>query len=112
MGAPDCFAFFDRARNVHRALARDPNVTVLRDQTLPEESNPPTSTIWKPRPTSKHKYIDDGILDTKLNFETVAVSSDGRKYKHAVDTQNMFRRTISYTEGIGMKVNTDKTLHI
>ena len=105
----DRFVFFDRARNVKRALSRDPNVTVLRDQTIPDEPNPTTSAVWKPRPTTKHKYIDDGILDTKLNFETVPVSDDGCKHKHAVDTQNVFRRTISNAESIGMRVNTDKT---
>ena len=98
----------DKARNVRRALAIDPNITVLRDQTVPDEPNPPTSAIWKPRPTSTHKYIDDSILDTKVNFENVD-AVQGKKIKHAIDTQNMFRRTIKNAESIGMKANTNKT---
>ena len=102
------FVFLDKARNVRRALLRDPNTTVLRDLTIPEEPNPPTSAIWKPIPTSMHKYIDDCILDTKLDFENEPVI-DGHKQKHAIDAQNLFRRTIRNAELIGMKANTDKT---
>lgn len=103
------FVFLDRARNVRRASSRDPDVTILRDQTIPEERYPVTSAIWQSRPTSKHKYIDDGILNTELNFENKMIATDGHKYKHSVDTQNVFRRTIHNAEAIGMKVNTNKT---
>ena len=103
------FVFLDNVRNVRRALGTH-NITVLRDKTLPEEPNPVTSAVWKHRPTDMHKYIDDGILDTKLNMETVQARGDPpTKDKHAVDTQNVFRRTIRNAESIGMKANTDKT---
>ena len=58
------FVFLDKARNVRRALLGS-DVTVLRDRTIPEEPNPVTSAIWRPRKTSTHKYIDDSISDTK-----------------------------------------------
>ena len=103
------FVFLDRARNVRRALDRgDNNITLLRDTTVPDEPNPVTSAKWKSRDTDMHKYIDDCIMDTKLNFETVELKS-GIKDKHAIDTQNVFKRTIYNAESIGMKVNTDKT---
>ena len=105
----NAFVFLDQARNVRRALDLDPDLTMLRDKTLPPEPNPSTSAIWTPRPTEKHKYIDDGILDTKLNMETVDTDQDGTRTKHAVCAQNMFRRTIRNAELIGMKENTQKT---
>ena len=91
------------ARNVRRSLG---DRTVLRDQTLPAEPNPSTSAIWKHRPTSVHKYIVDSIQDTKLNYKTVT-AQDGIKAKHAIDAQNVFKRTIRNAESIGM--NTSKT---
>ena len=102
------FVFLDRARNVRRAIDLDPDLTVLRDQTLPPEPNPVTSATWRPRPTSKHKYIDDGLMDTKLNMETVA-ELNGERDKHALDCQNLFRRVIRNAELIGMKANREKT---
>ena len=46
---------------------------MLRDITLPHEPNPPTSAIWRDRKGGTHKFIDDGIIDTKLNMETVSL---------------------------------------
>ena len=102
------FVFLPEARNVRRSLANREDITLLRDTTLPEEPNPVTSAVWKHRPTSTHKYIDDSISDTKLNMETVQLA-DGRKDKLAVDAQNVFRRTIRNAESIGMKANCGKT---
>ena len=101
------FVFLDKARNVRRALTGS-DITVLRDRTIPEEPNPVTSAIWKPRATGTHKYIDDSISDTKLNFENEPLVN-GTKDKLAMDAQNTFRRTIRNAELIGMKANTDKT---
>lgn len=99
--------FLDRARNVRRALDTA-NITMLRDRTVPLEPNPSTSAVWTPRKTGLHKYIDDSVSDTKLDFENEVVV-DGRKCKHAIDAQNVFRRTIRNAELIGMKANTGKT---
>ena len=103
----DCFVFLDKARNMRRALI-DPNITLLRDQTVPLEPNPPTSAVWTPRATEVHKYIDESISDTKLDFENEPLLN-GHKYKHAIDAQNTFRKTIRNAELIGMKANTEKT---
>ena len=60
---------------------------MLKDQTLPPEPNTPipTSAIWKDRPTETHKYIDDSIIDSRINMETVR-AIDGKRIKHAVST--------------------------
>ena len=99
--------FLDGARNVKRALVAS-DITVLRDRTIPDEPSPVTSAIWRPRPTSTHKYIDDSISDTKLDFENEP-TLDGSRTKHAIDAQNIFKRTIRNAELIGMKANTNKT---
>ena len=102
------FVFLEKARNVRRALSG--NITLLRDTTLPPEPNPPTSAIWKPRETTVHKFVDDNIMDTKINMETVALDvATNKKTKHAIDAQNIFKRTIRNAELIGMRVNTKKT---
>ena len=106
--APD-FVFLPSARNVRRALATRMDVALLRDVTLPPEPSPVTSAIWRHRPTSVKKYIDDSISDTKINMETVEQDHLNCRDKHAVDAQNIFRRTIRNAESIGMKANCDKT---
>lgn len=82
------------------------NLTVIRDHTLPTETNPITSAAWNYRLAGKHKYVDDGIIDLKINTETMDITEkDGRKIKdkHAVDCQNMFKRVVHNAESIGMK---------
>ena len=109
------FVFLDTARNTRRALRYDLDLTMLNDQTLPPEPSPVTSAVWRPRKVGCHKYIDDKILDDKLNFETVTATDDGstqKKEKHAIATQNTFRRIVRNAEQIGMKVNTNKTNQI
>ena len=66
----DNFIFLVSARNVRRALD-SLNITAPKNQTMPVEPNPVTSTIRRHRPTAVHKYIDDSISDSKLNFEKV-----------------------------------------
>ena len=111
------FVFLNSARNVRRALMSDPDLTLIRDRTIPDEPNPVTSAIWRPRTSDLHKYIDDQIIDTKLNMETVEASDPGNgtlpmKDKMAVSTQNMFRRIVHKARAIGMKVNSEKTQQI
>ena len=110
------FVFLNKTRNIRRALFYDPELTVLRDQTIPEEPNPVTSAVWKPRNTSEHKYIDDNLLDTKLDMETVptTTTAGGKpvKNKHSVSCQNSFRRIVRNAELIGMKVNSSKTAQV
>ena len=95
------FVFLPTARNISRRLAPAANTTI------PDEPNPPTSAVWKPRPTSEFKYVDDSTLCTRINTENVDVL-DGKKTKHAVQTENVFRRVVRNAEEIGMKINEEK----
>ena len=107
------FVFLEEARNIRRALRLEGgNLTMIRDHTLPEEPNPVTSAVWRNRPVGKHKYVDDGIMDAKINMETVTPEGDNYqvKNKHAVGCQNLFRRVVHNAESIGMKVNAKKTV--
>ena len=104
------FVFLASARNTF-------DRTVLRDRTLPDEPNPVTSAVWRDRPPDKHKYVDDGIIDTRIDMENVLAVPDPdgglpTKDKHAIAAQNMFRRVVYNAEGIGMRVNTSKTSQI
>ena len=107
------FVFLDNARNIKRAMLNDPNLTMLKDQTIPLEKIPPTSAVWRPRKAGFHKYIDDGIADSKLNtMEGVPQSEDGRRVKHAIASQNLFHRVVRNATTIGMRVNSSKTNQI
>ena len=58
-----------------------------------------------------HKFVDDGIVDSKIDMENVSVE-DGQKDKHAIASQNVFRRVVHNAESIGMKVNAAKTCQV
>ena len=106
------FVFLPQARNVKRNLVFDPDLTQIRNTTIPEEFSPSTSAAWKDRDPSTHKYIDDQIIDCKLNMDNVVTKyEDGapHRHKHALAAQNVFRRTVHNAESIGMQVNTKKT---
>ena len=108
------FVFLSNARNLRRALlSEDNDITLLRDTTIPSE--PVTSAIWKPRAAENNKYVDDGIIDSKLDMEnviTTMISGRPTRSKHAIASQNMFRRIVRNAELIGMKVNASKTNQI
>ena len=112
------FVFLNTARNIDRNAHRlelDPDRTLLRDLTIPDEYSPATSAVWRERDSGTHKFVDDGIIDTKLNMDNEQlIIRDGMrsKNKHAVATQNLFKRIVSNAEAIGMKVNTSKTNQI
>ena len=102
------FVFLEGARNVRRAIGEDLERTLIRDTTIPEEPNPPTSAVWKDRDAELHKYVDDSVIDARVDMENVE-ESNKTKNKHAVASQNMFKRIVHNAEAIGMKVNTAKT---
>ena len=56
------------------------------------------------------KYVDDNILNEKINFDTVLTDLHSFRIKLAVRTQNLFRRIVHQAEAVGMKVNSLKTL--
>ena len=55
------------------------------------------------------KYVDDGMTIEKLNFETAVRTAPGRRNKHAIRSQNIFRAVVRKAESRGMRVNTSKT---
>lgn len=64
---------------------------------------------FKSEPILVQKYVDDNILIEKLNFDTVTVDGAAVKDKHAVRSQNAFRRIVFQAEATGMKVHAGKT---
>ena len=87
-------------------IVRD--VTVLHDKTIPHEPNPPTSAVWTGREAGTHKFVDDRILDSRMDMKNEPIL-DGKKTKHAIASQNLFKRIVRNAESIGMKVNLAKT---
>ena len=107
------FVFLDKARNVRRAL--DLDRTQLRDRTIPHKPNPQTSAVWKDRDPETNKFVDDGLVDCKVDMENVTPVDVGgvlTKDKHAIAAQNVFKRIIHNAESIGMCVNAVKTAQI
>ena len=99
------FVFLPTARNTDRVRVRDEG-----DRPVPLEPAPWTSAKWKQRPEKLFKYVDDHIQVLQMNMESVALSpGTTAKEKHAIISQNTFRRVLRKAEGRGMKVNTAKT---
>ena len=61
------------------------------------------------KPLQVLKYVDDNVVNEKLNFDTVRVDGSAVKHKHAIRTQNLFRRVTFQAESNGMKVHAGKT---
>ena len=55
------------------------------------------------------KYVDDNVINEKLNFDTVPTGGDSTREKHALRSQNLYRRVVFQAESCGMKVHPDKT---
>ena len=66
-------------------------------------------SAWVSRAIQALKYVDDNILNEKLNFQTAVDIGGNRKLKHAIRTQNAFRRIVQEAISRGMKVNAAKT---
>ena len=79
--------------------------------------DPPTPTKavgwkWRPKDPRVMKFIDDGMMCSKINMMTCQkTTSNGvtQHTKHDVQTQNVFRNTIMRGQRKGMKVNVSKT---
>ena len=67
------------------------------------------TTPFRPEPIQVLKYVDDNVLNEKLNFDTVDVDGAAVKDKQAVRTQDLFHRVTFQAEGNGMKVHGGKT---
>ena len=55
------------------------------------------------------KYIDDNIINEKLNFDPVPTGAGQERIKWAVRTENLFRRIVHQAKSLGMIVNGSKT---
>ena len=56
------------------------------------------------------KYVDDNVIIEKLNFDSVPNDGYFFRLKHAIRTQNIFRRIVHQAQAVGMKVHPGKTL--
>ena len=100
-----------RRRNLQRKII---NYTEEGEVSIPEEKNlKATGFRWKKKPARKFKYVDDGIIVTKINMQTAGIYRDDlgvlNKDKHDLQAQNMFRRIVARAESRGMVVNKQKT---
>ena len=79
----------------------------------PEPQTKRETWRWRKRKTRKYKFVDDGTFLTNLNvvngYETSIVEGVEVRKKRDIQTQNIFRRTVSRAENQGMKVNIQKT---
>ena len=64
---------------------------------------------FESQPLQVLKYVDDNILNEKVNFEQIQTDGYGFKNKHAKRSQNLFRRIVAEATACGMKVNAAKT---
>ena len=61
------------------------------------------AVAWKKKSLRCFKYVDDGHFINKINMETSNITCIGPngqivKTKHAIGTQNLFRRVVRKTE--------------
>ena len=91
--------------------------------TVPAPGHPPDAPV-PPEPTGRDrrhvppfiteliqvlKYVDDNVINEKVNFDTVPTDGYGFRTKQAVRTQNVFVRTVFQAEAVKMQVNASKT---
>ena len=91
------------------------NYTNELDQEVPREPNDRTEAKWQAIRAELLRFVDDGFCLSKINFEnSYGYTVNGKKHrvKHALQAQNVFRHMVRRAEGIGMKVNSDKTAMI
>ena len=55
------------------------------------------------------KYVDDNIINEKINFDKIPTDGFSTRTYHATRTQNAFQHIVVRAEHCGMKVNTLKT---
>ena len=55
------------------------------------------------------KYIDDNIINEKINFDNTPTGPDFSRVKRALRTENLFRRIVHQARSLGMVVNGRKT---
>ena len=103
-----------RNRRRRRNLRKRISYSDEGECTVPLELNKKATGLrWKAKRARKFKYVDDGMIVTKVNMDSGVVSlaagSKPVKDKHDLIGQNMFRRVVSKAESRGMRVNNKKT---
>ena len=71
-----------------------------------------TGLRWKAKPPRKLKFVDDGLILSKVNMDSADITGQAGsmvKSKHDIQSQNLFRRIVSKAESRGMVVNKGKT---
>lgn len=63
---------------------------------------------WKVEPLQNLKYIDDNIVQEKLNFDSIPTDGYSFRTKHAVRTQNLTHGIVHEAKARGLKVNNAK----
>lgn len=64
---------------------------------------------WKTELLQILKYVDDNVIQEKINFDSLPNDGNATRYKHAVRTQNIFSQIVHEALSRGMKVNGLKT---
>ena len=102
-----------RNRRRRRNLRNRVNYTDEGEVTIiPEINKKRTGLRWKSVDPKTFKFVDDGMMLTKLCMDSAAQSHVGGhqlKNKHDVQVQNLFRRVVAKAESRGMLVNKKKT---
>ena len=79
----------------------------------PEKNKKATGLRWRARKSRKLKYVDDGMIVSKINMDggEVVGWDERREIKRRMDIQmqNMFRSVMRKAESRGMVVNNKKT---
>ena len=99
-----------RRRNLMRRISYSDEGEVSIE---PEKNKKKTGLRWKALKPTKLKFVDDGMILSKINMDSAAVgtAASGRqtKTKHDLQSQNLFRKIVSKAESRGMVVNKGKT---
>ena len=95
-----------RRRNLNRKISYSDE----GELSVAEEPNKKcTGLRWKKKKVRNLKFVDDGLIISKMNMDTADVTGQGAKSKHDLNSQNIFRRIVRKAESRGMVVNKQKT---
>ena len=64
---------------------------------------------WRTQLLQVLKYVDDNVIQEKLNFDATPTDGQAMRVKHAIRTQNAVREIVHQAVHRGMKVNSAKT---
>ena len=115
----DCFETTSKDVVPYPCSSNEPDLADLRPLYVSGDSAIPSGyehaldnrklSAWHSRLLQVLKYVDDNVLVEKPNYETAVDLGRNVKLKHAIRTQNLFRRIVREAIAKGMKVNSSKT---